>query len=603
MGNNKKGNRVKNAKNAAVEDEPTTNPPTSQKKGKHDPYTLQCSFNFIMRVIREVEKSTKNKEGLTFPHAEIAGLQSLLSGMQKRFRELDFDPQDVWNPQMILAKRFSMAREKGSPVVLTVNEVANFESILLPFPRNLIVDREKRTKDPYIRMMTRTEMKANLKINDAISAPPSECTFLRRREERSPGVDQKILQDMNEFSAVYDLSIQDRLKLLIASMAPEDENTAETADPSQAEHAVNTVEAAYSEAKPKREADKVNDDEVTETEMNCIDVVQQFVFACADCYEIPVGPGIRTSLRGTLQAILHGFSDEQVDEHLALVKTEVEGLVTHREEANRKIGEGIKTMDRLRHDVLDRDRELTKASGVLKSTQDSYHLEQSKLKRAVEKKDANITTLQKQLKTLASGHARSKEDSKKTIDHLECELENKEAQVSEYVAQVETLTSDLEVTQAQLSVAPEGASQFDEKEQTMSAKISYLNEVVHQNQSTILSNRISINAEDDHTKKAVEAMRLLKDKEMEGLKAEIKALKKAKTISDRIMEKDRVLLTDYRRENVAAVTVAVDSDLDDSAAVQLVLEKELEDERGRCESIVPERYLRMEEREDDLYDA
>ena len=79
------------------------------------------------------------------------------------------DPDaDHYHAQITSEKEQARAKRDGTPADLNAGQVAAVVEIFNRFPRNLAIDRRKRTHEPYLRLMTGAEKARTCRPQDPV---------------------------------------------------------------------------------------------------------------------------------------------------------------------------------------------------------------------------------------------------------------------------------------------------------------------------------------------------------------------------------------------------------------------------------------------------
>jgi hypothetical protein len=128
------------------------------------PYLIQASFNFIMRIIDDIEKAETEMKGMQIILKDIPGIQQLCEELLRMNPSLAMEEDEFsHHPRVTAAKELARAKKANRSAKLSEYEVRGLTEVVGRFPRNIVLDKEKVNNKPKLRLMTRPEMKGRLK--------------------------------------------------------------------------------------------------------------------------------------------------------------------------------------------------------------------------------------------------------------------------------------------------------------------------------------------------------------------------------------------------------------------------------------------------------
>jgi hypothetical protein len=158
------------------------------------PYLIQASFNFIMRIIDDIEKAETKKKGMQIILKDIPGTQQLCEELLRMNPSLAMEEDEFsHHPRVTAAKELARAKKASRSAKLSEYEVRALTEVVSRFPRNIVLDKKK-VNEPKLRLMTRPEVKARLKNHQFCLTTPFNIKNFLGIERRG-----NCLLDLNDY--------------------------------------------------------------------------------------------------------------------------------------------------------------------------------------------------------------------------------------------------------------------------------------------------------------------------------------------------------------------------------------------------------------------
>jgi hypothetical protein len=169
-------------------------------------YLIQASFNFIIRTIKHFEVLDRKNLGTIIIAKEVWSMQQLAIELLHESPSLKIDPSlNHYHPQCSGLIELVRAKNDARDAKLNAEEVRAFVEVFTRFPRNIMCNKRKKTKEPYLRLMTATEKKRVLRPEDLClnSAFLNKRMFARFQKQvegnigpSTPEEAERVLSDM-----------------------------------------------------------------------------------------------------------------------------------------------------------------------------------------------------------------------------------------------------------------------------------------------------------------------------------------------------------------------------------------------------------------------